>query len=60
MRPAVVCGIALRTRQSAIGQLFSLSLVKISENFAKVNSGHLIGSKVVKKFSYLILNTNYK
>ena len=52
MRPAVVCGIALGTRQSAIGQFFPLSLVKISENFAKVNSGHLIGSKLAKKFSY--------
>ena len=60
MRPAIVCGIALGTSQSAIGQFFPLSLVKISENFAKVNSGHLIGSKVAKKFSYLILNTNYK
>ena len=58
MRPAIVCGIAVGTRQSAIGQFLSLSLVKISENFAKVNSGHLIGSKVAKKFSYLILNTN--
>ena len=37
MRPAIVCGIALGTRQSAIGQFFSLSLVKIAENFAKVN-----------------------
>ena len=58
MRPSIVCGIALGTRQSAIGQFFSLSLVKISENFAEVNSGHLIGSNVTKKFKYLILDTS--
>ena len=58
MRPAVVYGIALRTRQSAIGQFSPLSLVTVAENLAKVNSGHLIGSKVARKFSYLIINTN--
>ena len=58
MRPVIVCGIALGTRQSTIGQFFSLSLVKISENFAEVNSGHLIGSNVTKKFKYLILDTS--
>ena len=57
MRPAIVDGIALGTRQSAISQFFSPSLVTVSENFAKANSGHLIASKVAKKLSYLILNT---
>ena len=56
MRPAIVDGIALGTRQSAISQFFSPSLVTVSENFAKANSGHLIVSKVAKKLSYLILN----
>ena len=60
MRPAVVPGITLGTRQSAIGQFFSLSLVTVSENFAKVNSGHLIGSKVAKKFHFLIIDTSWK
>ena len=41
MRPAIVCGIALGTRQSAIGQFLSLSLVKMSENFAKVTQATL-------------------
>ena len=38
MSPAIVCGIVLGTRRSAIGRFFCLSLVTIPDVFAKINS----------------------
>ena len=38
MRPVIASGIVTRTRRSATGQFFSLSLVTVPEVFANVNS----------------------